>query len=520
MKCAKCVTKRRRESQQGYALLMIFLMAAIIALMLYQQLPRVAFESEREKEQLLIDRGEQYTRAIQLYYLANNRTYPTSIDDLEKRERRFLRRRFVDPFTGKADWRIVHTNGGFLTDSLVKKPPTATDGQSQSASNAPGSTNGATTSATNSTIASATNSTNAPTEPPQINAAVLQRPSDRPVTPPGFGQPGVVQDPSGQPNTPLPPITLQPQPGQAALPPITLQPGSVNQPGGLPPITLAPVGGAGGQPNTVNGGLNPGQVQGQIPGQIPGQIAGQLQPQIPGQFQATPGQIVPPVAGQVPGQFRPPQGAATQFGQPAPGGLPGGMPGVPPGFQIDPSGQLVPNSGGPGQGVPGLQQGGQPQGFPGQAQGIPGQPFTPQPPTSGPVQGSPSAALNAINQLLTTPRQIGTPASTPTSSNQIGAIAGIASTHTGPSIKLYKDQQKYELWEFVFDPTASTMPGGVPGGLVPGMTPGMTPGNAPGAGGPGQPGQTGMGAPSTFAPSGTFGPGGGQQPAFGPNPGR
>ena len=118
------ISNRRRHSQGGYALLMIFLMAAIIALMLYQQLPRVAFESEREKEQLLIDRGEQYTRAIQLYYLANNRTYPTSLDDLEKQEKRFLRRRFVDPFTGKADWRIVHTNGGFLTDSLVQKPPT------------------------------------------------------------------------------------------------------------------------------------------------------------------------------------------------------------------------------------------------------------------------------------------------------------------------------------------------------------------------------------------------------------
>ena len=46
----------RRKDQGGYALLMIFLMAAIVALMLYQQLPRVAFESEREKEQLLIDR--------------------------------------------------------------------------------------------------------------------------------------------------------------------------------------------------------------------------------------------------------------------------------------------------------------------------------------------------------------------------------------------------------------------------------------------------------------------------------
>ena len=125
----------RRESEGGFALLMVFLMAAIVALMLYQQLPRVAFESERDKEQLLIDRGEQYTRAIQLYYLANNRQYPTSIDDLEKREKRFLRRRYKDPFTGKDEWRIIHTNGAFLTDSLVQKPPVAGDSQSQSAGN-------------------------------------------------------------------------------------------------------------------------------------------------------------------------------------------------------------------------------------------------------------------------------------------------------------------------------------------------------------------------------------------------
>src|SRR5689334_5815360 len=178
----KRVTRRRRESQQGYALLMIFLMAGIIALMLYQQLPRVAFESEREKEQLLIDRGEQYTRAIQLYYLANNRQYPTSLDDLEKREKRFLRRRFTDPFTGKAEWRIVHTNGGFLTDSLVQKPPTANQGQSASNS----SNSGTTTTTSNTNNTNNPNNPNGPNEPVQVNAAVLQRPSDRPLTPPGF----------------------------------------------------------------------------------------------------------------------------------------------------------------------------------------------------------------------------------------------------------------------------------------------------------------------------------------------
>ena len=64
--------------------MIIFLMAATIALMLYRQMPRVAFESERDKEQLLIDRGEQYKRAIQLYVNANRR-FPSSIADLEQR---------------------------------------------------------------------------------------------------------------------------------------------------------------------------------------------------------------------------------------------------------------------------------------------------------------------------------------------------------------------------------------------------------------------------------------------------
>ena len=464
----KSVTRRRRESQQGYALLMIFLMAALIALMLYQQLPRVAFESEREKEQLLIDRGEQYTRAIQLYYLANNRRYPTSLDDLEKQEKRFLRRRFVDPFTGKAEWRIIHTNGGFLTDSLVQKPPT--DSQGQSASN---STNSSTSTANNTTASN---------EPPQVNAAVLQRPSDRPITPPGFGQTIGGQDPStGQPvNTALPPITLQPQQGQGALPPITLQPGGVNQPGGLPPITLTPVGQPGQQnpaPNpTLNTGLNPGLNPGLNTGVNPG--VGQIQPPpIPGQGRTTA------------------QGPSAPFPGQAPGGLPGGIPGVPPGFQIDANGQLVPNPSVSGQGTPG------------QTQGIPGQPFTPQPPTaSGPVQGSPSAALTAINQLLTTPRQVTGPTSAATGSNQIGAIAGIASTHKGPSIKIYKDQGQYEMWEFVFSPTANTIPGAAnPAGGIP-----------PNGQGPGGPGQNAT--PNTFAPSGTFGPSGGQSsPGAGPN---
>ena len=53
-------------------------------------------------------RGMQYARAIQVYYNKFGR-YPTSIDQLVKTDnQRFLRKRYLDPMTGKDDWRIIH----------------------------------------------------------------------------------------------------------------------------------------------------------------------------------------------------------------------------------------------------------------------------------------------------------------------------------------------------------------------------------------------------------------------------
>jgi hypothetical protein len=108
--------------------------------------------------------------------------------------------------------------------------------------------------------------------------------------------------------------------------------------------------------------------------------------------------------------------------------------------------------------------------------------------------------LNLINQLLTNPRQTPTTQNVPTSGNQIGSIAGIASTHKGPSIKVYKDQDHYELWEFVFSPTAGTAAGF--GGGVGGA----------GGRGPNPPGGQPNGQPNTFGQPGGLG---GQQGGFG-----
>lgn len=113
----------QRQGERGFALLLVFAMAAIVAITLYIQLPRVAFEAQRDRETMLIERGKQYQRAIELYVRKNNR-YPARLEDLERdQDLRFLRRRYKDPLTGKDEWRVIHINAaGQLEDSLIEKP--------------------------------------------------------------------------------------------------------------------------------------------------------------------------------------------------------------------------------------------------------------------------------------------------------------------------------------------------------------------------------------------------------------
>jgi len=170
---------RRRASQRGSALLIVLVFAAVIAIMLYRELPVATFEAQRQKEELLIDRGNEYKRAIQLY-VRKIQNFPPSIDALENTNRmRFLRGRFVDPFTGKADWRLLHAGpGGMIIDSKLKqKGPGGLPGGPGSTS---ASTLGAASSVTNPFAnsfdgsnpngAPGANGNNFPQRPPAISA--------------------------------------------------------------------------------------------------------------------------------------------------------------------------------------------------------------------------------------------------------------------------------------------------------------------------------------------------------------
>lgn len=97
-----------RAGEQGFLLLGLIVAIFLILLALSVAAPRVAHELRREREVEAVHRGNQYVRAIQVYYRKLGH-YPTSIEQLEKTSNvRYLRKRYVDPMTGKDDWRLIH----------------------------------------------------------------------------------------------------------------------------------------------------------------------------------------------------------------------------------------------------------------------------------------------------------------------------------------------------------------------------------------------------------------------------
>jgi type II secretory pathway pseudopilin PulG len=94
-------------AEQGSLLLGLVVAIFLILLVLGIAAPKVAQALKREREVEAVHRGNQYVRAIRLYYKKTG-TYPGSLEQLEKTNNiRYLRQRYADPMTGKADWRLI-----------------------------------------------------------------------------------------------------------------------------------------------------------------------------------------------------------------------------------------------------------------------------------------------------------------------------------------------------------------------------------------------------------------------------
>jgi type II secretory pathway pseudopilin PulG len=105
---------RHRGKQYGYILITLMLTLALMGLALLAVLPNIARQIQRDREEELCHRGDQYMRAIQHYYRRLGR-YPTRIEDLENTNNvRYLRKRYKDPMsrdpqTGlERDFKLLH----------------------------------------------------------------------------------------------------------------------------------------------------------------------------------------------------------------------------------------------------------------------------------------------------------------------------------------------------------------------------------------------------------------------------
>ena len=101
------IRQARRPGEEGYILLGAIILLALFVIAMAVAAPVVAKSIQRDRELETMHRGKQYIRAIQLYYRKFN-AYPPNVEALEKtNEIRFLRKRYVDPMTGKDDWKPI-----------------------------------------------------------------------------------------------------------------------------------------------------------------------------------------------------------------------------------------------------------------------------------------------------------------------------------------------------------------------------------------------------------------------------
>lgn len=100
-------TRDRKPSEDGFILLAVLILLALFLIAMAAAAPRIAADIQRDRDVETMHRGKQYVRAIQLYYRRFH-AYPPNLDALVKTNNiRFLRKKYIDPTTGKADWKPI-----------------------------------------------------------------------------------------------------------------------------------------------------------------------------------------------------------------------------------------------------------------------------------------------------------------------------------------------------------------------------------------------------------------------------
>ena len=115
------ISNPRRPARAGFTMLMVMFTVATMLIVAAAVTPSVLTEGRREKEAEMVWRGQQYVRAIGMYYKKFGK-YPTKVEDLTRQTNgvRFLRQAYTDPMNKEdGSWRFIYVGpNGQLIGSL------------------------------------------------------------------------------------------------------------------------------------------------------------------------------------------------------------------------------------------------------------------------------------------------------------------------------------------------------------------------------------------------------------------
>lgn len=112
--------RRKNLRSRGFTYIGLLFFIAIMSITLAMAASLWSFARQREKERELLFVGNQFRRAIGLYYERTPGTvkkYPKQLEDLLQDDRyvtiqRYLRDIYRDPITGESDWGLVSAPSG------------------------------------------------------------------------------------------------------------------------------------------------------------------------------------------------------------------------------------------------------------------------------------------------------------------------------------------------------------------------------------------------------------------------
>jgi type II secretory pathway pseudopilin PulG len=99
-----------RSFPEGYTLLILLFVIAALVIGLMVAVPVWQTQIQREKEEELIFRGNQYIEAVRIYQIKNPGKFPETLESLL--DEKCIRRLYTDPMIPSGEWNLILLSTG------------------------------------------------------------------------------------------------------------------------------------------------------------------------------------------------------------------------------------------------------------------------------------------------------------------------------------------------------------------------------------------------------------------------